>query len=104
MRSLAGALLAEAIGVFCLVFFGCGAIMVDAKSGGPGDVGIALAFGLAIMAMIYAVGHVSGAHLDPAVSLVRSVAPLPAAASGLLLGGAVRRRDRSRGGAARLAG
>ena len=42
MRSLAGALLAEAIGVFCLVFFGCGAIMVDAKSGGPGDVGIAL--------------------------------------------------------------
>jgi glycerol uptake facilitator-like aquaporin len=60
MRSFAGALLAEAIGVFCLVFCGCGAIMVDAKSGGPGSVGIALAFGLAIMAMIYAVGHVSG--------------------------------------------
>jgi glycerol uptake facilitator-like aquaporin len=55
MRSLAGALLAEAIGVFCLVFFGCGAIMVDAKSGGPGEVGIALAFGLAIMVMIYAI-------------------------------------------------
>ncbi len=69
MRSLAGALLAEAIGVFCLVFCGCGAIMVDAKSGGPGEVGIALAFGLAIMVMIYAVGHVSGAHLNPAVSL-----------------------------------
>ncbi len=69
MRSLAGALLAEAIGVFCLVFFGCGAIMVDAKSGGLGNVGIALAFGIAIMAMIYAVGHVSGAHLNPAVSL-----------------------------------
>jgi aquaporin NIP len=69
MRSLAGALLAEAIGVFCLVFCGCGAIMVDAESGGPGSVGIALAFGLAIMVMVYAVGHVSGAHLNPAVSL-----------------------------------
>ena len=37
MRSLAGALVAEAIGVICLVFCGCGAIMVDAKSGGPGE-------------------------------------------------------------------
>ena len=69
MPALGRALLAEAIGVFCLVFCGCGAIMVDAKTGGPGSIGIALAFGLAIMAMIYAVGHVSGAHLNPAVSL-----------------------------------
>ncbi len=69
MPALVRPLLAEAIGVFCLVFCGAGAIMVDAKTGSPGEVGIALAFGLAIMAMIYAVGHVSGAHLNPAVSL-----------------------------------
>ena len=60
---------AEAIGAFSLVFAGCGAIMVDAKGDGPGDVGIALSFGLAIMVMVYAVGHVSGAHLNPAVTL-----------------------------------
>jgi MIP family channel proteins len=67
--AVARALLAEAIGVFCLVFCGCGAIMVDTKFEGLGSVGIAFAFGLAILAMIYAVGHVSGAHLNPAVSL-----------------------------------
>jgi len=69
MTALARALLAEAIGVFCLVFCGCGAIMVETKFGGLGSVGIAFAFGLAIMTMVYAVGHVSGAHLNPAVSL-----------------------------------
>lgn len=42
--------------------------MVDAKGGGLGTVGVALAFGLVIMAMVYAVGHVSGAHLNPAVT------------------------------------
>lgn len=42
--------------------------MADARSGGLGDVGVALAFGLVIMAMVYAVGHVSGAHLNPAVT------------------------------------
>lgn len=63
------ALVAEAVGAFALVFVGCGAIMVDAQGHGIGTVGIALAFGLVIMAMIYAVGHVSGAHLNPAVTL-----------------------------------
>ncbi len=63
-RSLA----AEAIGTFALVFAGCGAIMVDAKTGSLGHLGVALAFGLVIMAMIYAVGHVSGAHFNPAVT------------------------------------
>jgi MIP family channel proteins len=66
--SLARALVAEAIGTFALVFAGAGAIMVDAKTGALGQVGIALTFGLVIMAMIYAVGHVSGAHFNPAVS------------------------------------
>jgi MIP family channel proteins len=63
------ALVAEAVGAFALVFVGCGAIMVNADGGGLGTVGVALAFGLVIMGMIYAVGHVSGAHLNPAVTL-----------------------------------
>ena len=65
---LARSLVAEAIGTFALVFAGCGAIMVDAKTGQVGHIGVAISFGLVIMAMIYAVGHVSGAHLNPAVT------------------------------------
>jgi aquaporin NIP len=42
--------------------------MVDAKTGALGHVGVAITFGLVIMAMIYAVGHISGAHFNPAVS------------------------------------
>jgi MIP family channel proteins len=61
-------LAAEAVGTFALVFFGCGAIMVDAEGGGLGQLGIAVAFGLAITTLIYALGHVSGAHFNPAVS------------------------------------
>ena len=56
---------AEFIGAFVLVFGGCGAIAVGTLS----DAGIALAFGLAIAVMIYALGHVSGAHFNPAVSI-----------------------------------
>ncbi len=64
------ALIVEAIGTFALVFAGCGAIMVNASYGQPlGQVGIAITFGLVIMAMIYAGGHVSGAHFNPAVSV-----------------------------------
>jgi len=63
------ALLAEAIGTFAVVFAGAGAIMVDAETQALGQVGIALTFGLVIMAMIYAVGHVSGAHFNPAVTV-----------------------------------
>jgi aquaporin NIP len=61
-------LLAEAIGTFALVFAGAGAVMVDAKTGQLGHVGVAITFGLVIMAMIYAVGHVSGAHFNAAVT------------------------------------
>jgi aquaporin NIP len=68
MPPLAQALAAEAIGTFALVFAGCGAIMVNEQSGDLGHVGIALTFGLVIMAMIYAAGHISGAHFNPAVT------------------------------------
>lgn len=62
------ALVAEAIGTFALVFAGCGAIMVDAKTGQLGHVGVAITFGLVIMFGIYAVGHISGAHFNPSVT------------------------------------
>ncbi len=58
----------EFVGTFALVFAGAGAIMVDAKTGALGHVGVAITFGLVIMAMIYAVGHISGASFNPAVS------------------------------------
>lgn len=63
------ALLAEALGAFALVFVGCGAIMADALGGGLGTVGIALAFGGIIVAMAFALAPVSGAHLNPAVTI-----------------------------------
>jgi len=70
MRKLA----AEFVGTFALVFAGTGAIVIDAETGGRiGHVGIAITFGLAIMVMIYAVGHVSGAHFNPAVTLAFAV-------------------------------
>jgi MIP family channel proteins len=61
-------LVAEFIGTFALVFAGAGAVMVDAKTHELGHVGVAITFGLVIMAMIYAVGHISGAHFNGAVT------------------------------------
>ena len=61
---------AEAVGTFALVFAGCGAVMVNEISGGAlASVGVAAVFGLIIMVMIYSVGHISGAHFNPAVTI-----------------------------------
>ena len=61
---------AEFIGTFALVFAGTGAIIINQASGGAiTHVGISLTFGLVVLAMIYTVGDISGAHLNPAVSL-----------------------------------
>lgn len=61
---------AEFFGTFALVFVGTGAMVVnDVLNGVVGHVGIALAFGLIVMAMIYSIGEISGAHINPAVTL-----------------------------------
>ncbi|MGB8748183.1 MAG: aquaporin [Pseudolabrys sp.] len=61
---------AEFIGTFALVFAGTGAIIINETTGGAiTHVGISLTFGLIVLAMIYTVGDISGAHLNPAVSL-----------------------------------
>jgi aquaporin NIP len=67
---LARRALAEGFAAFALVFAGAGAIIANAEYGGAlGTVGVALVFGLVIMVMVYATGHLSGAHINPAVTL-----------------------------------
>jgi aquaporin NIP len=88
---------AEGFATFALVFAGCGAIVADKHSdGGIGVVGVGLVFGLIIMVMVYATGHLSGAHINPAVTVAftltrhfparDAIAYMGAQLSGALLG------------------
>src|SRR5436305_3949787 len=65
---------AEGLAAFALVFAGCGAMVANQRYGAAlGAVGIGLVFGLIIMVMVYATGHLSGAHINPAVTIAFTV-------------------------------
>lgn len=66
---------AELLGTYALVFAGTGAVIIDQETGGSiTHGGVAITFGLIVMSMIYALGNVSGAHLNPAVTIAFTIA------------------------------
>ena len=93
--SLGKRAVAESLGTFWLVFGGCGSAVLSAAfpTVGIGLLGVALAFGLTVLTMAYAIGHISGCHLNPAVSVGLAVgrrfptSELPAYIVAQLIGG-----------------
>jgi MIP family channel proteins len=72
-------LLAEFVSTYCLVLIGCGSMAVESKTGLLTHVGVAIVWGLIVMVMIYTVGRISGAHMNPAVSIAfAAVGRMPA--------------------------
>ena len=65
---------AEFLGTFMMVFAGTGAIIINDLYGSVSHLGIGLTFGLVVMAVIYSIGSISGAHINPAVSIAFWVA------------------------------
>jgi len=80
--------ISELLGTFALVFCGTVSIVIDKETGGGvSHIGVAITFGLIVMAMIYALGEISGAHLNPAVSIAFTLAGrLPVKALGWYIG------------------
>ena len=69
MHFLGTQIIAEIFGTYFLIFAGCGAVTINAsKNGAITFPGVAIVWGLAVMVMVYAVGHISGAHFNPAVT------------------------------------
>jgi aquaporin NIP len=83
---------AELVGTYALVTAGCGAIMVDATTGSLSHLGVAITFGFVILVMVAAIGHLSGAHFNPAVTVAFAVTrhfpwrEVPVYTAGQLLG------------------